>query len=129
MPSPTSRRIHIIDDDEAVRDSLAILLEIQGFDVACYDAAERFLEAGGDGGCIVTDAQMPGLTGVELIQALRARGDDRPIILITARSSAVMAQAALAAGATAVIEKPFSPDALVEELRRRLDGGQGGGGP
>jgi two-component system response regulator FixJ len=114
-PSPT---VHIIDDDEAVRDSLLVLLELNGFAPCAYASADAFLSRNPDDeGCLVTDVQMPDMTGVELLQMLRRRGDARPVIVITARASAALAEAALAAGAAAVLEKPFSPERLLERIR------------
>jgi len=114
--------VHIIDDDDAVRDSLAILLETHGLPVATYASAEAFLDAltAGANGCVVTDVQMPGMNGLVLLAALKAAGHRLPVIVVTARSGRMMAAEAVDRGAVALIEKPFAPEALVEEVRRRL---------
>ncbi len=105
--------VHIIDDDDAVRDSMAVLLETRGFDVATYASGRAFLAQGEVAGCVVTDVQMPDMDGLQLLRAFRARTPDVPVLLVTARSRRVLADDAVAHGARAVIEKPFRPDDLV----------------
>lgn len=114
--------VHIIDDDDAVRDSLAVLLEIRGVPVETYASAAAFLAAlaAGAEGCVVTDVQMPDMNGLELLSALRAGGHTLPIIVATARNGRAMAAEAMAQGATAVIEKPFAPDAFIEVVSEAL---------
>jgi len=114
--------VHIIDDDEAVRDSLAILLEIRGLDVATYPSAQAFLERAeaGVSGCVVTDVQMPEMNGIELLRAFRAKNLQVPVLVITARSGRALAEEALSLGARAVIEKPFEADAFVEAVQQAL---------
>lgn len=114
--------VHIIDDDEAVRDSLAVLLEIRGLDVLTYASASDFLETAQDGvtGCVVTDVQMPEMNGLELLRAFKARGLRVPVLVITARSGRALADEALALGARAVIEKPFEAEAFVEAVQQAL---------
>jgi two-component system response regulator FixJ len=120
MAIPTA--VHIIDDDEAVRDSLAILLETRGFEVATYESARAFLEhaVGGVGGCVVTDVQMPEMNGLQLLRAFKARNLTIPVLVVTARSGRALAEEALAQGALAVIEKPFEPDTFVETIHATL---------
>ncbi|HEY0648367.1 response regulator transcription factor [Phenylobacterium sp.] len=119
------RAVHIIDDDDAVRDSLAVLLEIRGVPVETYASARAFLAALADGaeGCVVTDVQMPGMNGLELLAALRARGHTLPVIVATARGGRAMAAEAVARGATALIEKPFAPDAFIDAVSEALGRG------
>jgi two-component system, LuxR family, response regulator FixJ len=114
--------VHIIDDDDAVRDSLAVLLEIRGVPVVTYASAQAFLVAFADGadGCVVTDVQMPEMNGLELLAALKASGRRVPVIVATARSGRAMAAEAMAQGATALLEKPFAPDAFIETVREAL---------
>lgn len=113
------RTVHIIDDDEAVRDSLAVLLELNDFPVATYASAQAFLDvlAGGVEGCVVTDVQMPRMSGLELLARLRAGGHDLPVIVATAQASRSLAAEAMAHGAEALLEKPFAPQAFVDTVR------------
>ena len=75
----------VIDDDEAARDSLAFLLETDGFVVEAYELAVAFIDAGPTtrGSCIVTDVRMPGMDGIAMLRELRVRGDNRPVIVVT----------------------------------------------
>lgn len=120
-----ARAVHIIDDDDAVRDSLAVLLEIRGVPVETYASAAAFLVALADGaeGCVVTDVQMPDMNGLELLAALRADGHTLPVIVATARSDRAMAAEVMAHGATALIEKPFTPDAFIAAVSKALEQG------
>ena len=115
--------VHIIDDDEAVRDSLAIMLETRGFDVTTYATAQAFLSQAERGlaGCVITDIQMPEMNGLQLLRAFNARNMHIPVLVVTARASRTLAQEALAQGARAVIEKPFAPEFLVEAVQAALD--------
>lgn len=115
--------VHVIDDDEAVRDSLALMLETRGFDVTTYATAQAFLSQAERGlaGCVITDIQMPEMNGLQLLRAFNARNMHIPVLVVTARASRTLAQEALAQGARAVIEKPFSPEFLVEAVRAALD--------
>jgi two-component system, LuxR family, response regulator FixJ len=114
--------VHIIDDDDAVRDSLAILLETRGFAVATYPTAQAFLHhaEGGIDGCVITDVQMPEMNGLQLLRAFKAQNLDVPVLVVTARSGRALAEEAMAQGARALIEKPFEPDAFVEVVRDAL---------
>lgn len=114
--------VHIIDDDDAVRDSLAVLLEILDVPVVTYPSAQAFLWALPDGvsGCVVTDVQMPGMTGLELLATLRAGGHTLPVVIATARSGQAMAAEAMANGATALLEKPFDPDDFIDAVRSAM---------
>lgn len=114
--------VHVVDDDEAVRDSLAILLRTRGFQVREHDAPDAFLAAAArlDPGCIVTDVQMPAMSGLEMLVRLRARGVDWPAVVITGRATPGMVREA-AALAAEFVEKPFLPEALVAAVARLLD--------
>jgi two-component system response regulator FixJ len=115
--------VHVIDDDEAVRDSLAIMLETRGFDVTTYATAQAFLSQAERGlaGCVITDIQMPEMNGLQLLRAFNALNLHIPVLVVTARASRTLAQEALAQGARAVIEKPFAPEFLVEAVQAALD--------
>jgi len=116
---------HLIDDDDAVRDSLCMLLEVEGIAISAYASAEAFLRAASTAGdCVVTDAQMPGLGGVGLMQTLRARGLEIPVILITGRMESAVRAQALALGAFRLVEKPFAPDEILGAVRAALDAGK-----
>src|SRR6185503_12546998 len=90
--SPNRRRtmsdktvIHVIDDDAAMRDSLAFLLDVNGFKPQVYESADTFLKGEGAdaASCVVSDIRMPGMTGVELVRKLKGGGSSCPVILIT----------------------------------------------
>jgi FixJ family two-component response regulator len=104
--------VAVVDDDEAVRDSLRFLLEIAGYDVATFASACAFLHAAPSGrpACLVVDQHMPNLTGLELLRRLHAAGDRMPSALMTGSPSEDVTREALSLGAAAVLEKP-----LVEE--------------
>ncbi|WP_315925529.1 response regulator FixJ [Mesorhizobium sp. SP-1A] len=114
--------VHIVDDEEPVRKSLAFLLVMAGFAVRAHDSATGFLElatAPGFGrACLVTDLRMPDMTGVELLEKLRAAGAMMPAVVITGHGDVPMAVAAMKAGALDFIEKPFQEDVLIEAIRR-----------
>ncbi|MBY0431939.1 MAG: response regulator transcription factor, partial [Rhodospirillales bacterium] len=100
--------VFVIDDDEAMRDSLAVLLESAGYSCRTFDSARTFLDSGpGDRpGCIVTDVRMPDMTGLELQQELGRRRIATPLIILTGYGNVAMAVAALRAGAVTFLEKP-----------------------
>jgi two-component system response regulator FixJ len=118
-----SQTVHVIDDDEAMRDSLSFLLDIQGFETRVYDSAITFLEAlpSLSGGCVLTDVRMPGLSGLELIEQLRALGQDLPVVVMTGHGDVPMAVDAMKAGVIDFIEKPFADDVLLRAVRNALD--------
>jgi two-component system response regulator TtrR len=115
--------IHIVDDDEAMRDSLTWLLEGEGYRVACFHSAEAFLAARSDAmrGCLVLDVRMPDMSGLELHERLDALGSRLPIIFVTGHGDVPMAVAALQRGACDFIEKPFNDEELLSRVRRALD--------
>lgn len=119
MPEKT---VHVIDDDEAMRDSLAFLLDIQGFHTKVYDSAVAFLDAMPDlsAGCIVTDIRMPDMTGLELIRKLKDDGVAVPVVVMTGHGDVPLAVEAMKAGVVDFIEKPFSDEALIEAVRNAL---------
>lgn len=117
--SPPSALVHVIDDDEAVRASLAFLLESAGLSCRTWDSAIAFLEGadGEPGDCIVTDVRMPGMTGLQLVSELKARGVTTPVIVITGHGDVPMAVDALKRGVADFLEKPFDDEALLEAIR------------
>ena len=114
--------IHVIDDDEAARQSLAFLLDCAGLRVQAYESAVAFLEAvpAMEHGCIVTDVRMPEMGGVELIGRLKALGVPDPVIVITGHADVPLAIQAMKAGVADFIEKPFSDDAILGAVRAAL---------
>jgi two-component system response regulator FixJ len=115
-------KVVVIDDDEAVLDSLRVLLEAEGFEVETFDRARGFLEQpkGAPPGCLVTDVRMPDMDGLELLQALSARGTLPPVIVITGHGEVPLAVRAMKLGARDFIEKPFEPHALLASIRDAL---------
>ena len=121
--APTPEQIiYLVDDDEALRDSLAWLLESQGFKVAAFASAEDFLKAWRPefNGCLLLDVRMPGMSGLELHERLRAQYSTLPIIFITGHGDVPMAVAALKKGAVDFIEKPFNDTELLRLVSQCL---------
>ena len=113
--------VHVIDDDEAMRDSIAFLLDVQGFSAKLYDSALSFLDAlPVAGGCIVTDIRMPDMTGLELIRRLKVDGVDLPVIVMTGHGDVPLAVEAMKTGVIDFIEKPFSDTAFIGAVRAAL---------
>jgi two-component system response regulator FixJ len=119
------RVVHIIDDDEAVRQSLAFLLGSAGLTVRLYDSANAFLAglSAVKNGCLVTDVRMPDMTGIELLQQLRAKACKLPAIVITGHGDVALAVEAMKAGAVDFIEKPFDEAAILNAVQSALDRG------
>jgi two-component system response regulator FixJ len=115
--------VFIVDDDEAVRDSLHMLLDSIGIANRPYVSGEEFLAEIGPKhrGCILLDVRMPGINGLEVQQRLLARREQLPVIVITGHGDVPMAIAAMKAGAFEFIEKPFKNEILVEAIGRALE--------
>lgn len=114
--------VHVVEDNEQMRESLAELLEDGGYAVRTYARAEEFLAQGAaiEPGCIVSDVRMPGIDGLTLLRRLRAGGSTLPLMLITGHGDISMAVAAMKAGAVDFLEKPFEADALLAALGAAL---------
>jgi two-component system, LuxR family, response regulator FixJ len=112
--------VHIVDDEEPVRKSLAFLLSISGFAVRLHESATAFLEAAPTirNGCLVTDLRMPDMSGVELLQKMRSLPRRVPSIVITGHGDVPMAVEAMKAGALDFIEKPFEDAVIIEAVKR-----------
>ena len=110
----------VVDDDEAVRDSLRFLLETAGFHVVTYGSAGQFLAEAkpGDLVCLVVDQHMPDQTGLQLVSRLRHQGSALPIALITGSPSADLARRAQELGVSTVLEKPLIDDVLLDFIER-----------
>jgi len=114
--------IYVVDDDEAMRDSMLWLLEGEGYAVACFESGEHFLAAWHEGmrGCLVLDVRMPEMSGLELHELLSQRASPLPVIFVTGHGDVPMAVAALQRGACDFIEKPFHNEDLLSRIRRAL---------
>ena len=121
--STTDIVVHVVDDEEAVRNSLAFLLGTSGFAVRTHASAMAFLEVAGSirNGCLVTDLRMPDIDGVELLRRLKAAGMMLPAIVVTGHGDVQMAVEAMKNGAIDFIEKPFSDEVLIESIARAVD--------
>jgi two-component system response regulator FixJ len=115
--------VHVIDDDDAARDSLAFLIDCAGLEVRSYASATAFLARveAMERGCIVTDVRMPEMNGLELIARLKALGVADPIIVITGHADVPMAIEAMKQGVSDFLEKPFTDDAILGAVRAALD--------
>ncbi len=118
-----SQRVYIVDDDEAMRDSLVWLLESHGYEVQAFASAESFLAAfdGELRGCLVLDVRMPGMSGLELHEALVARSSMLPVIFVTGHGDVPMAVSALKKGAVDFIEKPFGDKEMLRLVAQCLE--------
>jgi two-component system, LuxR family, response regulator FixJ len=114
--------VHVVDDDEAVRDSTRVLLESYGMEVRDYASAQDFLAANRKNptGCLLLDLHMPGMTGLELLEHLRRDGSNLPVIIITGRGDSVLKERAARAGAVALLDKPVDNDVLLNSLTHAL---------
>jgi FixJ family two-component response regulator len=119
-PVAESTLISIIDDDESLRAALVGLVRSLGYRASGFASAEDFLAADQTSAAIVTDIQMPGLSGIELKERLTADGCTAPVIMITARSEPGLQERAFASGALCVLKKPFAAEALIDCLERAL---------
>ena len=114
--------IHIVDDDEALRDSLVWMLESNGYRTRCFASGEDFLAMLDDDmtGCVLLDVRMPGISGLELFELLRARKYGLPVIFITGHGDVPMAVEALKRGAEDFIEKPFGDREVLAVIEAAL---------
>ena len=119
----TRRTIFVIDDDPAMRDSLAFLLDVNGFSVTTHETAADFLDHFGRSNvdCVVSDIRMPGMTGLDLVRKLKADAVACPVILMTGHGDVALAVEAMKAGAIDFIEKPFEDEVLLHAIRDALD--------
>lgn len=111
--------VYIVDDDEAVRDSLQILLESAGLKAETFSSGVQFLEAAPSlaTGCILLDVRMPDMDGLEVQERLNAKGVRLPVIVITGHGDVPVAVRAMKAGALDFVEKPFTEDAILGSIR------------
>ena len=117
-----SRIVHIIDDDAAVRDSLAFLLGTAAIKSRQHESAIEFLAVfrSEEAGCIITDVRMPGMDGLELLRKLQELKNPVPVIVVTGHGDVSLAVEAMKAGATDFLEKPFDQDTVLSSVRAAL---------
>ncbi len=120
---PNEAIVHVVDDDQAVRQSLSFLLASDGLPVRLHESAAAFLTNVTDAqsGCIVTDVRMPELDGIEFLRRLKARGFALPVIVMTGHADVPLAVEAMKEGAADFIEKPFDDERLLAAVRSALD--------
>lgn len=117
-----SGNAYIVDDDEAIRDALAWLLQSRGVAARCFDSAEAFLAAWRPelAGCLLLDMRMEGMTGLDLFDRLSELGSRLPVIFLTGHGDVPMAVSALKRGALDFVEKPFNDNELVDRVIEAL---------
>lgn len=121
--TPKKGTVYVVDDDEAVRDSLQWLLEGKDYRVRCFDSAESFLARYDprEVACLIADIRMGGMTGLELQDKLLERKSPLPIVFITGHGDVPMAVNTMKKGALDFIQKPFNEDDLLSVVERMLD--------
>jgi FixJ family two-component response regulator len=120
--------ISVIDDDESVRRTTALLIESFGFRAAAFESAENFLSSShlNDTSCLILDVQMPGMNGLQLQSQLASARSRIPIVFITAYDDRESRRRAMQAGAVAFLGKPFSDEQLLQTIRSTLRPDKGG---
>jgi two-component system response regulator FixJ len=115
-------KVYVIDDDEAMRDSLHFLLDSSGFDVTLFENAQRFLDALPElaFGCVVSDVRMPGIDGIELLKQMKAAPSTFPILIMTGHGDVPLAVEAMKLGAIDFIEKPFEDERLITMIETAI---------
>jgi two-component system response regulator FixJ len=117
--------VHVVDDDPAVRDSLAFLFEEAGLEARIYEGPSALLEVreGLAAGCILTDVRMPDMTGLDLVRRLRAEGVNHPVVVMTGHADVPLAIEAMRLGVSDFIEKPFDDEQLLGSIQAALRAG------
>ena len=128
MPEPVYAKstVFVVDDDQAMRNSLKWLIESVGVQVESFSSADDFLEQyqPGRSGCLVLDVRMPGMSGLDLQEHLTERNIGIPVVIITGHGDVPMAVRAMKSGAIDFIEKPFNDEVLLDAIRRALAFGE-----
>jgi len=121
-PEPSPATVFVVDDDEAVRDSLALLLRSVELAVETFGSANQFLDSYDPAapGCLILDVRLPGMSGLELQQKLADDGADLPIVFITGHGDVPMAVRAMRRGAVDFLQKPFSNQDLLDRVQQAL---------
>jgi two-component system response regulator FixJ len=119
----TEADAHVIDDDQAVRESIEFLLRSARLTVKTYETASAFLAVAPTigSGCVITDVRMPGMSGIDLLRRLKEMGIGLPVIVITGHGDVPLAVEAMKFGAVDFLEKPFDDDVLLASVRSALD--------
>ena len=114
------RQVYIVDDDDAIRRSVGFALKTSGFQVCAFEDGAALLKAAGDldEGCILLDIRMPGMDGLEVQEALKAKGVGLPVVIMTGHGDVSLAVRAMKAGAVDFIEKPFQKAVLLGALEQ-----------
>ena len=122
------KKVYVIDDDPAMRDSLDFLLGSAGFSVHVFDSAQVFLDelAKLEPGCVVTDVRMPGIDGIELLRRMHSGARKLPVIIMTGHGDVRLAVEAMKLGALDFLEKPFEDDRLIGMIETALSEQQNG---
>lgn len=123
---PAPSMVHLVDDDEDVLKSLALLLRTAGHRVATHPDAMHLLEAldaGADGGCAVIDVRMPGMDGLSLARLIRARSAPLPVVIVTGHADVALAVRAMREGAVDLIEKPYDESRMLDAVAAALASG------
>ncbi|RBP06438.1 LuxR family two component transcriptional regulator [Roseiarcus fermentans] len=118
--------VHVIDDDEALRDSIQMFLANEGLEVRTYPSADDFLAVieTAPAGCVVTDVRMPGMSGMDLLAEIARLGVALPVIVVTGHADVSLAVRAMKKGAVDLLEKPFQGEELIDAVRRALEVGR-----
>ncbi len=115
-------KVYVIDDDDAMRDSLDFLLGAADFQVTLFESAQKFIDAlpALDFGCVVSDVRMPGIDGIELLKRLKAGANLFPVVIMTGHGDVPLAVEAMKLGAMDFLEKPFEDDRLIGMIEAAL---------
>jgi len=119
---PDRGKVYVIDDDEAMRDSLNFLLDSANYKVTLFETAMKFLDAlpGLEFGCVVSDVRMPGIDGIELLKRMKAGHTTFPIVIMTGHGDVPLAVEAMKLGAVDFLEKPFEDDRLIAMIEMAI---------
>ncbi len=122
MSSDERRLVHVADDDDAIRRSVSFALKTSGFQVRTYESGSELLKSAPDiaSGCILLDIRMPGMDGLEVQEALKAKGVTLPVIIMTGHGDVSLAVRAMKAGAVDFIEKPFQKAVLLGAIEHAM---------
>jgi two-component system response regulator FixJ len=118
----TNRNVYLVDDEDSVRESAELLLDVAGYEVEAFSSGSRFLEhlATAAPGCVVLDIHMPGLSGLDVLRIMRERGCDYPVIILTGQGDVGMAVQAMKGGAADFLEKPYRNETLLATIHDAL---------
>ncbi len=118
--------VHVIDDDDAVRDSIHMFLANEGLEVRTYPSADAFIAVldSAPPGCVVTDVRMPGMSGIELLAEIARLRLAMPVIVVTGHADVPLAVRAMKSGAVDLLEKPFKAADLIDAVSRALEVGR-----